>query len=423
MKKDDYLSRFRQYGLERVFAFEYPDFVFVLVGYPIWRGYIVFKKLNFNLEVMPEINLKNRLISFPSDMDLYDDENRNVEQKFEVIDLSSDFISEKVERFFEMIPKEISDAVSVFKDSHWEIVKAIVQFGDQLLNLINTQPAIGYITVNMCKLNGTYNTSNNFDYVEKIILNKQREIVEIARLIGSQRIVKALAKLDLDLLTVENLIALRQGLSITREIRDRILEMISHEKKIEYGLFQLIGTHSYLLKIITNRAVREIVKSKQREEHIKKLIEVYKRFEAYQLKEPKFNSIQGMKNIDERIEKGLVKLRGYGINFPEPPIKGNEYIIPIETYVDLKYWGRKQMNCIGGYSDSIMRGKKYLYKVIYFGEEATLELKILKYGMKIGDFKGTRNGSTTRTLRVLVEDWLKSSEVNVNIEMSSFWSR
>jgi hypothetical protein len=401
-----YLQRFNKYGLENVFAFEYPDFVFVLVGYPIWRGYVVFKKINFNLEVMPEIDLKNRLISFPSDMNLYDDENKSVEQKFEVIDLSSDFINEKVERFFEMIPKEISDAVSVFRDSQWEIVKAILQFGDKLLYLIKTQPAIGYITVNMCKLNGTYNTTNNFDYVEKIILNKQREILEIARLLGSQRIVKALAKLDLDLLTVENLVAFRRGLTYSRRVRERILEMISHEKKIEYGLFQLIGNKSFLLKIISDRAVREIAASNQRDIIIEKLIEVYTPFHYYQIKEPFINSIRGLTNIDDKIEKALIKSRGYGLKFPAPPIKGTEYIIPIESYSDLYYWGRKQSNCIGSYSNKILKGRLYIYKVIYFEEEATLELTINKNRIKLGEFSKAANEPVSRALRVLVGNWL-----------------
>jgi hypothetical protein len=48
-----YLVRFGKYGLERELDFENPDYNFVLVGYHIWRAYLVSKKINFNLEEIP----------------------------------------------------------------------------------------------------------------------------------------------------------------------------------------------------------------------------------------------------------------------------------------------------------------------------------------------------------------------------------
>lgn len=59
--------------------------------------------------------------------------------------------------------------------------------------------------------------------------------------------------------------------------------------------------------------------------------------------------------------------------FPDPPIPGNEDIVPIQSEADLRLEGLQQRNCVGALSQSVRAGRRYFYRVLK-PERATLSL-------------------------------------------------
>ena len=92
------------------------------------------------------------------------------------------------------------------------------------------------------------------------------------------------------------------------------------------------------------------------------------------------------------------------IYYGEPPIKGNELIIPITNNHDLNIEGAIQHHCIASYHMKIYLGEYYVYKILE-PERATLGLKI-KNGcfQSVDQIKLCCNESVSKETLALVEE-------------------
>ncbi len=71
-------------------------------------------------------------------------------------------------------------------------------------------------------------------------------------------------------------------------------------------------------------------------------------------------------------------------------------------------WSKKQSNCIRGYSGKVKSSKSFFYKVIYKKEEATLEVKIEKDQLSLGDLLGRGNKKVSVKLKDEVLCWFEN---------------
>ena len=77
----------------------------------------------------------------------------------------------------------------------------------------------------------------------------------------------------------------------------------------------------------------------------------------------------------EKLNRSRTLLTQGGIQFPEPPFKGTNVILPITTEDDLIAEGRLMHHCVASYVDAIGKGKSYVYRILH-PERATLELRL-----------------------------------------------
>jgi hypothetical protein len=115
------------YGKENLFDFKNEDHIVVIAGDPHWRAYIVSSIKDYKLEVFPRVNLSTKKFDF-----LEEPKNGSKTEKLFLKVEDSDTLTsylDKEEKFFETIPRDITERVSVFSDSHWEIIKAITDYG------------------------------------------------------------------------------------------------------------------------------------------------------------------------------------------------------------------------------------------------------------------------------------------------------
>jgi hypothetical protein len=97
-----------------------------------------------------------------------------------------------------------------------------------------------------------------------------------------------------------------------------------------------------------------------------------------------------------------------GTMFPRPPVPGNDTIVPLGTPEELHQEGAEQQHCVGGYSQSVVAGHTYVYRILA-PERATLSIvKGADGNWQVGQIALSCNRSASRETLRSVEQWLSS---------------
>src|SRR3989339_391002 len=103
--QSSYKQLLSQFPNKTLFYFKNEEHIYVLVGYPHWRAFILTPKSNLKLEVFPRINVSTKKIEF-----LEEPVKSNGKEKFYLkVEDAATLISylEKEKEFFGTIPEEI----------------------------------------------------------------------------------------------------------------------------------------------------------------------------------------------------------------------------------------------------------------------------------------------------------------------------
>ena len=398
--------------MDIVFGFVGVDFVLVLIGYPKWKAYIKSALIDSSIEVIPQIDIIQKTIIIPE---------RHVENdsKEKKGNFNKNYFNEteleQIENFFNLIPNEVFNLVKHFKDSHWETVKAIIQFGETLKPIFITNLSIAYLIVNLDKFNPSYSIYSNIDYINLILKSKQKKILELALFPSSEQIVKIFSKIDSELLSFQNFIQLRKVLHYDQRNNSKVIKLLSHQEKITPRCFDFIITNYQLNFLLSHNAVLELLQNDNYEENVIKLKKIKSYSKYLKLNYPLLKTIKNIDKVLNSVKMAEQKRREKEEKFPKPPIPGNDIIIPISNKRELKHWSNRQVNCIHSFSNSIKQKQCYLYKVILNGEEATLQINIQGDKIKLGSLLATRNKKVSLELHQTVLEWLKINKSSKKI--------
>src|SRR3990170_7412017 len=145
-----YKNIIKEFGKENVFDFIIEEQIYVIVGYPHWRGFIINPLIDLRLEVHPNINTATKKIGFleePSKSKTKDQLHLKVDDP----KVLASYL-EKESNFFETIPEDIINRVKIFVDSHWEIVKSVAIYGRHFITLLDSNPVLAYMLLNIDKI-------------------------------------------------------------------------------------------------------------------------------------------------------------------------------------------------------------------------------------------------------------------------------
>jgi len=389
-------SIYKNLKSDQVFEFSNNETTLVLSGYSDWKAFIAAHNSNVWVEVMPKININKQLIYLPKS---------KLSGIASRADINRVELEKRKHEFFNTVPAEVVNIIKCYSDSHWEIVRAIKYVSDDLMRLILANPALAYILVHLEKFNPSYGCYNDMELLKNTILKKQREILRISSFPGSDRIVKAVMKLNPVDLSLKTLIKLKQVLSDKTELSDRILNLLSFSDQIDINLLNLFTENKNLVPNLSNNVIFEMTKSNDYQNCISLLQDIDADCSACKLKFPEIKSITDLSDIREKISQKVQILR----QFPEPPIKGNAYVQPLTNEKELISWSKRQGNCIRNFGNSVRSGGIYMYKVIIDEEEATLEITRTKKGVSMGPLMGTNNTRVSNKLKLVVEQWFHES--------------
>lgn len=93
------------------------------------------------------------------------------------------------------------------------------------------------------------------------------------------------------------------------------------------------------------------------------------------------------------------------VDFPPPPVPGNEHIHPILTLEDLQEEGRLMRHCVASYVHKIMSGECYIYRILQ-PERATIEVIFHNGEASINQVSLVRNNRPNEQTRAAIHNWL-----------------
>ena len=385
------------------------EFKLSLIGYPVWEASIVAAKSDYWVKVIPKVDVNKKIIYRPTPRKLSTSSDRYILIVSDLKTIYQPHYNELIDDFFNSIPQDISDLVSKFNDSHWECVKAIILIGEDLISLMKTNPALAYVVVNMDKINKSYICYTNLEILQRMIRTKHKDILKLAGFPEAERMVRIFAKLDTHSVSVEEIIKLRNVLSIKDEITEDAVKLLSFAESINKKLIAFITENSTLLSRLTHKLIFDVINSNLYTEHIKLLSEIRNYSRRLNTLIPILTSLSSISRLHIRLKEEWTEKRKEKVFFPEPPIEDNCFVQAICSENELRDWGRKQHNCIARYAKAVHDGLIYFYKVIFNNEEATLEL-IVNFGNgQKSSLLGPCNSNVTAGLKIVVDEWLKEN--------------
>lgn len=393
------------------YEFNHLTYSYIIIGYPYLRAFISAIESNLWVEIQPVINFSNRKIKFPKNTYIFE-KNKNYitigeRRKLELNEVIESTIHSELEsRFFDTFPQNFISNIQRFQDSHWEFVKAAVEYGNEFISFMNSSPMLAYILVNLGNFNKSYKLYDDLDFIHITLSNKQKEILNRALFPGSERMVKIISKLSPEIIDIKTLISFRDSLLISETLKERILKLLSHQKIFNENLILLLANEPQAFEILNYKSMNQLVQSPEFFNVKERLSKLVYNATKWKIKISELEQIAQISNYEKKIKEMIQHKKDLMNTFPKQPIPDTDNIIALKTVADQKRWSRQQSNCIKDYIKKVHSGKSYFYKIINGKEEATLELKLHTNEIRKGDLLGSSNTKVSEETKLIVDKWL-----------------
>ncbi len=388
---------------------EFPreEYTLVIAGYPVWKGYIISAESEFWIEVNPHIDIKKQLIYLPKI-------SKKKETTYTAVETTSDLSTQINEillnnkmRFFDTIPADIYEAVSRYNNSHWEIIKAITAIGEPLIKLIKQNPVLAYFVINIEKLNVHFLSYRHIDILPYLLGAKQRKILELCGFPPTARMVKIFSKMDPAFISLDTLIKFRKMFADNYEIKEKILHLLSFRKEINQSFFEFIAENYKIVPLLSYKIIDELLESSEYSILISRLNKLMKQLKKWNISNLEITSLKKLDAVEKEVENLIVLQIEKEKKEPFAPLSDNEHIKLISTKEELQEWGRRQYNCLATRHRELTSKLSYFYKINYYGEEASFQIRKTRDGLKKASLLGFRNQQVSAKLKIMVSDWLR----------------
>jgi hypothetical protein len=350
------------------------------------------------------------------------------------------------------VPVEIARVAEPFPSHQWSLM-VLLRFSRFAAELAASNPALAYALANNSHIRETASRSAPFRTMLNI-RKKQREICEQLGFPGTDATVRILQKLAPEACSPPVLRLLRITLSNPQAIK-----LLGHLKHINRQVVYLV-TREDIFRLVTPRLLTETSESDadigklSTSEMLSNIVYHTSRMQAPP-GIPGFTSTQHVVDFHDAIaravedekariaeireqlrlaqelrdrhaleqrrlyqqkETELQRKRDSGLLvFPPPPLPGTEYIKPITNHVELKEEGKLMHHCVGGYSESVENGRRYVYRV-FRPERATLSIACGRSGVwRLDSMRCACNQPASDATYAAVMEWLDQFNIHRRI--------
>lgn len=383
---------------------EYKDGRLIMISFPYWQAFVCAEESDFWVRIFPLVNLTKGVIEvtgIPKEEKIPHSKGTLFEQD------QTKFL--KCNNFLELLPTKIRRLTERFKESHWNIVETLILLGEDFETLITVNPAMAYLIVNLGKVNSSFELSNQKELLDRLIRTKQKDILGLANLPATENLRRIFLKIEIGDVTEKQFVHFCKLIPKEGDESKRLLKLLSHLGTINSSVMQLVSYNRKLLFGLSKNIIVELCKADDNSESIKLLKRISARCKSVEIPFPKVKLLADLPQIDRDNFEQAKQKKLLLEQFPKPPLKGNEVVIPLLNAREQSSWSKKQANCIRGYSGKVKSSRSFFYKVIYKKEEATLEIKIDKDKIKLGDLLGRQNKKVSAKLKDYVHEWFSAS--------------
>jgi len=346
-------------------------------------------------------------------------------------------------KFVNSLGRSVRRVVGQFNDRNWQW--SVLQLACRVpaaIGLLETNPALGFlVATNWVPRGRSYRTGRPLEWARRHIGKRRREIAARLGFPDSQAVVKVLGRVLPEACHPYRLAALRpvmaepdtmKVLTHLPVLTKDIIRLVSTEGLREHvtprllleacdeGAFRDAGVRYNLNRTPVSYMVRETV-------HVMAAFGrptgglVFHSLNQLRLAYESLHEIFGEDGVDvpledypqnrrlqARLELAKMEARAREIRFGDPPIQGNDCIVPMTTGMDLVEEGREMHHCVATYVDRVhaARGRYYIYRLLPPLQRSTVAIQLTATGWRIEQIKGIYNEPVNnRTVRY-VENWL-----------------
>jgi len=324
---------------------------------------------------------------------------------------SGDFVNPVIKKFLESVPEDIRLKLEPYRHLQSGLLILCAQF-KEARDLAESNPNLLWLVAEHVK-----NRMDEQEYIKPLLAKKQKEILAKLYSRGTKSTVNILRYIRIEAGDYFELVLIDWFVA-----RPEICQALRHFKKIGTSLLSVISSFpnikemSILQEYMKDDDHAELPSSEGEARIFARLWRDTHRLGTqlniksldYVLKNIK-NFKQLAKLHDEWITLFNAKMEEQHQSeiFPAPPLAGNENIIPILNSYDLFLEGKLMHHCVGSYSDEVLTGQSYIYKILK-PERATLEIGLDAEKPYIAQLVLAANQQPHSDTFLEIEHWLLS---------------
>ena len=309
------------------------------------------------------------------------------------------------------IPRDIRDQVSLFSTRQWHLLSLLARCGDGAFDLARSSPALSFAL------------ASNWVFHKPAVKRPLRSARALLRTGKNQQDIlswlgfpptnsarRILAKIVPQTVSISSLLYLRQAMH-----QSDLMQRLTHVSRLNAGVLRIL-TDRQMAALADYQLVEEVsqASTEDRTPHSAYIL----RDTAYMFSSlfpdrhfPKVKSVDQLNRLHADLVLDLNTLPPENLVFPQPPVEGNDKIIPILNSHDLTREGREMNHCVSSYSRRIaLRKDVFVYKVIA-PERCTLSIQKSRTRWRISELKRSCNRQVSRSTISMVKCWLNPHSI------------
>lgn len=305
-------------------------------------------------------------------------------------------------RFTASVPLALLQLITHYPDGHWVLLAWAARCGPVADDLLVANPCLAYMLARVSGFSAGPESQPPAWATRPY--SSQKSILGRLGFPATDQMRRAAYKVLHSAMSVPRLVLLRQTLK--RE--PTVLERLSHLRRINANV--LVATYAGGTQV-TAHLLSQLSATSHDDPAAPLGTAIADTIRGWRVLRPRavlpvFDQVASVRQLHEQIIQELRDYKGSGVTeFPPPPIRGTDTILPLSCVRDLVAEGREQHNCVASYARQARSRQVALYKVLA-PQRATLSLSRRGLVWAISELKGTCNRPVSGNTWEAVRAWL-----------------
>lgn len=310
--------------------------------------------------------------------------------------------------FIQQIPKELRTTLARYSSQHWDMLRLAAQ-NQAFTELMKINPGVAFCFSAHTELRPC-TAKQPLREVARMVNRKQREILGWLGFPETEHAVRIVRKIPPCACYTAHMKKLRSLLN-----GSLLPKYISHFDRINPNwlfIFERNKGFSWTTPKFRRQAISSFTHQDNFNIHVA-FNDTLQMAETLRIEKPiRFKSVEHLLEIHADWIDQLQRkedLRFSDQEFPQPPLPGNDCVVPVDSHELLRQEGRLQHHCVAAYLQEICEGIAYVYRVLA-PERATLSLRREGETWFLDQLAAACNKPVKLETKKTVTDWLNMAQ-------------